>query len=99
MTTKKTQDRIETVEEAFAKTGRPEVDFSNFPEDLREYMQGVYNAVVITEALNEGKKPDWDDSSQYKWRPWFRMSPAGFRLGDTYCDYTYSYAGSGSHLC
>lgn len=91
--------RPTTVEEAFQQTGRPQVDFSNVPEDLREYFEGIYSAVVVTEAINKGKKPDWDNSNQRKWRPWFVMSPARFRLLDTDFDRSYSDAGSGSRLC
>jgi len=91
-------EKIKTVEDAFQATGRPKVDFSNVPEDLREYFESQYNAVVITEALNDGKRPDWDNLNELKWRPWFRMSASAFGLYDTYCVDTYSIAGSGSRL-
>ena len=35
---------------------------------------------VITEALNEGWKPNWNNSSQYKWAPWFYLNDPGFRF-------------------
>lgn len=91
-------EKNKTVEDAFQNTGRPKVDFSNVPEDLREYFEGIYNAVVITEALNGGKKPDWDNDDESKWRPWFDMSASAFGLGDTCCGVTLSDAGSGSRL-
>ena len=91
-------EKIKTVEDAFQATGRPKVDFSNVPEDLREYFESQYNAVVVTEALNGGKKPDWDNRSERKWRPWFGMSASAFGLHYTYCGSTASDAGSGSRL-
>jgi len=91
-------EKIKTVEDAFQATGRPKVYFSNVPEDLREYFESQYNAVVVTEALNGGKKPDWDNRNELKWRPWFVMSASAFGLGATGCDYADSYAGSGSRL-
>ena len=91
-------EKIKTVEDAFQATGRPKVDFSNVPEDLREYFESQYNAVVVTEALNGGKKPDWDNRSEPKWRAWFRMSASAFGLCCTYCDAADSDAGSGSRL-
>ena len=91
-------EKIKTVEDAFQATGRPKVDFSNVPEDLREYFESQYNAVVVTEALNGGKKPDWDNRSEPKWRAWFRMSASAFGLYDTYYANTDSDAGSGSRL-
>ena len=92
--------RPSTIEEAFQQTNRPKVDFSNVPEDLREYFEGIYEGIVITEALNRNKETiDWDNPSQKKWRPWFLMSPARFRLHDTGYNFSYSYAGGGSRLC
>jgi hypothetical protein len=92
-------DRIKTIEDAFEATGRPKVDFSNLPEDLREYFEGQYNAVVLTEALNQGFKPDWDKWGERKYRPWFNMSPSAFGFGGTGYDDSYANAGTGSRLC
>lgn len=91
-------DTIKTVEDAFQATGRPQVDFSNVPEDLKEFFESTYNAVVVTEALNDSKKPDWDNWNERKWRPWFNMSASAFGLCASYCGDTYSTAGSGSRL-
>lgn len=30
---------------------------------------------VIAEALNEGWRPDWNNTNQYKYFPWFRILP------------------------
>jgi hypothetical protein len=91
-------DKIKTVEDAFQATGRPQVDFSNVPEELREYFESTYNAVVVTEALNDSKKPDWDNYNELKWRPWFRMSASAFRLCAACYGDASSGAGSGSRL-
>ncbi|MBS1775340.1 MAG: hypothetical protein JSS64_03565 [Bacteroidetes bacterium] len=50
---------------------------------------------IIRKALNEGWKPDWNNSSQYKYYPWFDM-----RGAFSYVSYGWS-AGShvGSRLC
>lgn len=93
-------DRIKAFEDAREETGRHEVpNFSNVPEDLKEYFENMYQAVVITEALNEGWKPNWDDSNEPKWRPYFRMSPSSFAFNGSYYDDSYADAGSGSLLC
>jgi len=91
-------DKIKTVEDAFQATGRPQVDFSNVPEDLKEFFESTYNAVVVTEALNDSKKPDWDNWSERKWRPWFNMSASAFGLYAANYGSTFSSAGSGSRL-
>jgi len=92
--------RIKTFEDAMKETLRPEVpDFSNLPEDLREYFKAQYKIIVIAEALNEGWKADWNDSNQYKYYPYFYMSSGAFVFTDTYYDCSHAYAGYGSRLC
>lgn len=98
--TEKITVRIKTFADAITELGRPELpDFSELPKDLRDYFKAQYEAIVITEALNEGWKPDWNDSSQRKWFPWFRMSSGGFVFGGTYYAYSVATAGSASRLC
>ena len=94
---KETTNRPKSVEDARLTTGRPEVDFSNVPEDLRSVFEGMYDAIVITEAINNGYKPNWDDDSR-KWYPWFDMSPSSFRFGAASYDYSSADAGGGSRL-
>ena len=92
--------RIKTFEDAMKETLRPEVpDFSNLPEDLREYFKAQYKIIVIAEALNEGWKADWNDSNQYKYYPYFYMSSGAFVFADTHCGYSDAGAGDGSRLC
>jgi len=90
--------KIQTVEDAFQATGRPQVDFSNVPEDLREHFENYYKGIVLTESLNKGWKPDWENWNEPKWRPWFRMSASAFGFLTAIYDDTISTAGSGSRL-
>ena len=92
-------ERIKTFEDAMEATGRKEVpDFSSFPEDMRKHFEALFKMVVIAEALNEGWKPDWDNYNEYKYYPWFDMSPSSFAfLGSHYVSEG-AYAGSGSRL-
>jgi hypothetical protein len=93
-------DKIKTYEDAIAATKRPDVpDLSLFPEDMREYFTAQYKILVIAEALNEGWKPDWNNSNQRKWYPWFRVSSSGFAFCVTYFVYVYPHAGHASRLC
>ena len=94
-------ERIKSFEDALKETGRPDVpEFSDVPEDLRDYFKAQYKAIVITEAINEGWKADWNDSNQEKYIPWFwSKAPSGFAF---YCtDYGYAgpCAGCASRLC
>ena len=93
--------RIKTFEDAVKETGRQEKpDFSNLPEDLREYFEAQYKAVVIAEALNEGWKADWSNSDQEKYLPWFRgLSSGGFVFNGASYHCSLAGAGNGSRLC
>lgn len=93
------RDRIKTFEDALEETGRPDIpDFSGLPSDMRSYFIAQYKMSVIAEALNEGWIPDWYNSTEYKWRIWFRISSA-FAFGDSYYDFSFALSGSGSRLC
>ena len=98
------KERLKTVEDAYKETGRQKVDFSVYPEDLRINREAEYDAIVIVEAArkieceNGFGEIDWDNNSQWKYIPWFVMSPAGFRVYGSDCAYTVAYAGGGSRL-
>lgn len=98
----KVQDRVKTFEDALEETGRPNVpDFSMLPDDLVEYFESFYKAVVLVEALNEGEKVDVYNSNKYRYYPYFypNGSASSFAFyGSTY-GRTYADAGGGSRLC
>lgn len=56
---------------------------------------------IIAEALNEGWQPDWNDSSDYKYWPWFVYNPSHAGFGCANTNYTPSNANTtvGSRLC
>jgi hypothetical protein len=101
---KEVTEVIKSFEDAVKATGRPNTpDFRDVPEDLREYFEGQYQMVVIAEALNEGWKPNWDDSNEPKYFPYFWKEEEGVSSGFVFC-YTYygcssAYAGNGLRLC
>ena len=101
-------DRVKTFEDALKETGRPGVpDFSCLPSDMRKYFEAQYKMVVITEALNEGWKPNWGDGDEPKYFPYFWHEDAddeegvssGFVFLRTYYGYSYAGAGDGLRLC
>jgi hypothetical protein len=55
--------------------------------------------VIITQALNEGWEPNWDDSNEWKYWPWFYMNKPGFRFHGSHFVITDSYSSGGSRLC
>ncbi len=53
---------------------------------------------VIVKAINQGWVPDWNNSNQYKWWPYFKVSSGfGFSLSGYYYACTLAYVGS--RLC
>lgn len=53
---------------------------------------------IIASAINQGWEPDWDNTNQQKWYPYFKLS-SGFGFSDSGCSYGSASAGVGSRLC
>ena len=97
---KEAMEKIKTFADAQRETGAQDTpDFNEAPEEVREFLKAIYQAAVITKALVGDWKPDWNDSSQRKWFPWFRMSSGGFVFDATGCDGSVAGAGDASRLC
>ena len=98
----KITDRIKTYEDAcvffgVAPNALPDVN-SCLAEDRRSII-AYYKLTIITRALNEGWRPNWDNDNERKWYPYFLMSPGSFACGGTSDWRSYSDAGAGSRLC
>lgn len=103
---KSIQDRIKSYEDACRELGLdldpedlPEVDNCE-PEDQASII-AFYKLTIIARALNEGWKPNWKDSSEYKWFPWFKVNrdAAGVGCSNTTYAATDASAFVGSRLC
>lgn len=73
--------------------------FNAFPKEDQRSMLAYHKLTVITRALNNGWKPNWDDQNEWKYYPLFRYVNAG--LSCAYANYTASDASAdvGSRLC
>jgi hypothetical protein len=49
----------------------------NLPEWLVNARAKYIKAVIITAAINEGWQPDYSNSDQQKWFPWYKSSGRG----------------------
>lgn len=97
---KEAMEKIKTFADAQRETGAQDTpDFNEAPEEVREFLKAIYQAAVITKALVGDWKPNWNDSNQEKWFPWFRMSSGGFVFDGTSYDYSSAAAGNASRLC
>lgn len=95
----KITDRVKTFEDA-CEVLEEEIQLPfnkpTTPDHLA--INAVAKLIIIARALNEGWTPDWNNSNEYKWYPWFKMY-SGFGFDDAYDVYTYSNAYVGSRLC
>ncbi|MEN6423559.1 MAG: hypothetical protein ABFD76_16595 [Smithella sp.] len=69
-------DRVKSFEDACEVLGRSTAipDLMMLPTKHRDSMIAYYKLCTITEALNEGWVPDWADTDEYKWFPWWYVS-------------------------
>lgn len=80
-------------------------DLSAFPEQDREPMRALSKLMIIARAANrlanddKEWQPNWDDSDEEKYYPWFDMrgGSSGFRFHVFVPWYSFSYVGS--RLC
>ncbi|MCU6767358.1 hypothetical protein OCV73_00075 [Barnesiella propionica] len=97
----KVTDRIKTYEDACEELGIDPINESfsfinGFTKDEIAYRK----IKTITEALNEGWKPNWNDENQKKWMLWFYPnSSSGFVFYSVGYGYLDASTGSGLRLC
>jgi hypothetical protein len=98
---------IKTVEDACKKTG---YDLSKFPADavlgtkFGRPLIAINKLMIVTEAVNNGWKPNWNNQSEYKYFPWHWLQkdashPSGFGFSGSDCDNASASTGLGSLLC
>lgn len=92
----KITDRVKTFEDACEVLDVAPEHVLNLVDTVDE--QAYKKLKTIIRALNEGWVPDWNNSSQYKWYPYFKFT-AGFGFSYTDCDGWDSRTAVGSRLC
>lgn len=95
-------DRIKTFEDVFEEIDVPHdlsliLEYNGSNGDLIS-AKAYTKLTLIARALNEGWEPDWADSNEVKYYPWFKHKP-GFGL--SYCDFVHwgTFTTVGSRLC
>lgn len=73
--------------------------FNIFPKEDQRSMLAYHKLTVITRALNNGWKPNWDDQNEWKYYPLFRYVNAGLSCANSYYTATSTSALIGSRLC
>lgn len=73
--------------------------FNIFPKEDQRSMLAYHKLTVITRALNNGWKPNWDDQNEWKYYPLFRYVNAGLSCANTDNAAASTAAAIGSRLC
>lgn len=97
-------DRVKTLSDALKIHGKPSKDIQwlldyNGKDEVVRAAQKWLQATIICKVLNEGWKPNWKDTNEYKYYPWFYMDKAGVGFSYYGCDYGHSSSAVGSRLC
>jgi hypothetical protein len=94
-------DRIKTYDQAYMEADdQTRIDCQLFTTDTPDVV--AYKKLkLIVKVINEGWKPDWSNTSQAKYYPWFNVLPSGSGFGFSNAHYSYvlSCTGVGSRLC
>lgn len=100
------RDEVKSYEDACSVLGQKPMDEEAMKSvGFREDEIARRKLETIAEALNEGWKPDWNDTNQAKYRPWFfiekksRGAHAGLAYAYTSKTPSSAYSIVGSRLC
>lgn len=99
----KITDRVKTFEDALLVVGKITenvellIRYNGIDKDMIAVV-AFMKLTIIAKALNEGWQPNWDNSNEYKYYPWFDMR-SGVGFSYTYYDYWLSITSVGSRLC
>ena len=76
-------------------------DFSLIQEEFRKPLIAVYKLFLIFKAINNGWVPDYGNSDQNKYFPWFRVlsSGSGFSFSSSNCHCGAADTTVGARLC
>ena len=99
------RDRVKTFQDAldiYLQTNTldsMELDLLNYQGSNSEIIndQAFKKLKIIVKVTNQGWAPDWANTSQYKWFPWFYMSPFAFDVA--YYESTDTSSYGASRLC
>ena len=93
------KERIKTFEDVMKHLGIDPEEFDDRIEDMTPDEAAYVKLKHIAQALNEGWKPNWNDSNERKYHPWFDMRSASGGFSFDGYGYWLTPSGVGSRLC
>ena len=94
---KKDFKSIKTLQDAAEETGHGQGYLRTQDPETRD--EWAYRMLkMVAKAINQGWVPDWNNSDQKKWWPWFNLS-SGFGFSDSCYYYGLASTAVGSRLC
>lgn len=77
--------------------------FKALPKEYRKYTTAMYKLTIITQAINENKKANWNDQNEPKYFPWVKpkadaKNPSGFGFSHSGCGHWSTGTSCGSRL-
>ncbi len=94
---KKVTERIKTIQDVLDDNRITEGDIDKMFSSAPNHLKHQFIIELLVRSLNEGWVPDWNNSSEYKYQPCFKMGSSGFRFNDY--DYWFATSYVGSRLC
>lgn len=67
-------------------------------QELMKATIAAYKLMVIFQAINDGWIPDWKNTDQAKWFPWFHVLPSGSGFSDSHAANLCESTNVSSHL-
>jgi hypothetical protein len=94
------KERIKNFDDVLRENGIVKLDFDKSCQGLTTDEVAYKQVKEIVKAFNEGWTPDWTNSSQGKYYPWFKMgSPSGGGFSSDGCGSWFTFSYVGSRLC
>lgn len=90
-------DRINSFEDALYEAGKKPDDIFRSSDPRHRIAQDKIEFIIS--VITEGFKPDFSNSNQKKWYPYFKWSGSGFVFTGSYYYYVFACAGTGARLC
>jgi len=95
-------EKVKTFEDAYALLPKSDYNIKDYDKIknlvIADYIKDSLKRVIIAKALNEGWIPNWSNTSERKWFPYFSFG-SGFGFSRSVYDDWRSVTDVGSRLC